>query len=632
MPLSLLFLLFTSLLAIFADAFLLIGALSRGTAIISASLACLTLIILRQRLGLSLKPIPAENKTSRLNLLPLILTCISSGALIWIILKHPITISVRSPWPSMPGLIFIIAGLLFLSITLSAFLTPRSPASFSWFLTAFPYLSLLALTFPLGYGFDPLLHQAAEQSIAVNGLIHPLPILYGAYYSLVVSLHLLTGIALPMIDNFLVPTLSALTIPSMLSLLVPSEERSVSKLGLFLLPIAFLTMSTPFSFALLLFLTVVTLSTRAKQQDFLIIGILSVCAFLAHALAGLGALAIFFAAFFKRSRDRLAFAFVFPLAIPVLMFAKAFFDGKHLNYAMHPDRLFSWLPNLPQITNLLTEDVAYLAVLIIGVIYLALVIRGILHCHTNTGVCETGAAADRSVRDSGYGLLAVATSLFITALILRVFDWPDIISYEQTDFSSRLLFMALLALSPFAIQALGKHLGELVKIRGLAFAGSVILISILATAHWYSMYPRQDRHEVSHGFNTSQADYDAVETINADARGKSYIVLAPQNISAAYINRFGFPSKLIPTEKGEILPYPIPTGGPLYPLFEQFAVNPQPQFIMQAQALTKQQLVYVALPDFWTNSENTRRITETFASGSWRVDDQVTIFKFESTR
>ncbi len=113
------------------------------------------------------------------------------------------------------------------------------------------------IVFRYGYGYDPIIHQAAEESIVKNGLASIQSPLYFGQYAVVTILHWLTTIPVRLIDRVLLPTLSAFSVPILTyygltraHTVAPAKARMLSVL-VPLLALPALTFTTPYNLTVL---------------------------------------------------------------------------------------------------------------------------------------------------------------------------------------------------------------------------------------------------------------------------------------------------------------------------------------------------------------------------------------------
>ncbi|MFH0928524.1 MAG: hypothetical protein V1821_03565, partial [bacterium] len=550
-----------SLALIFADCFLLFGYLNAFAIAASFGVAS-GLALLAHRGQLLADPAaPSTGKfhfriTILIPILAALLGLIGALRLLW---KFRIWESVQSPFEQLPPVIFFVLALgLFGALTVWLLRSKFSQATGS--LALFVFLGLLALCFPLTYGFDPLLHQAAEKAVLATGAISTIPILYGGLYALVASLGSILPVSIAQIDRFLVPTLAALCLP----MIAPWPVWLLAPLGFF-------TLTTPFSLAAILFLVVLHLAVFSDRKKQIWLGVpVAVAAILAHPLAGIPALFVLCAGFFKNKIAVAACLLLQTLAIPGLLFFRSFQSGQPAQVTWSPAQLLKLLPDFKlETTYRVFQDLAYLSGAAIAAIF----------------VIALGSKIYHSWREQKVWLpLTIAFSLILSGAALQFLTLPEIIYYEQGEFGARLVWLAMIVLIMVAAEPIAKKLRQQFTTEPRLIAiTALISFTILAACNWYLIYPRRDRHEVNHGWNASMFDFKAAEIVTQDAI-EPFVLLAPQTNSAAFIQAYGFPETLS-FDDTEILPYPLPTGGKLYPYFLEMSSSPSVDTLRKVRML-----------------------------------------------
>ncbi|MBI4215531.1 MAG: hypothetical protein HY602_02300 [Parcubacteria group bacterium] len=205
--------------------------------------------------------------------------------------------SIRSPWEAVPYIFFIA---YFLATLILVYILHRYQglyflAAVHFFLSA----AVALIIYKLGFGFDPIIHQATEKVIAQQGFITPKPFYYIGQYSLVVFLHKILRMPIQWIDSLLVPLLFAL-IPFLLHTALSALETKLQKpisrillLAPLLIPFPFFIVTTPYNLAILFLLfSLITafIYTQTGDFRFLILQILlALSALFIHPLAGVPA-------------------------------------------------------------------------------------------------------------------------------------------------------------------------------------------------------------------------------------------------------------------------------------------------------------------------------------------------------
>ncbi|HCC83246.1 TPA: hypothetical protein DEP96_00170 [Candidatus Uhrbacteria bacterium] len=532
-------------------------------------------------------------------------------------------------------------------------------------ITFFTAISMAAVIYPIGFGFDPFLHRATVEHIATFGTITPKPLYYIGQYALELTSHLVFGLQLNLVDRFLLPVLAAilLTGSTLLGLSSFLKNRTPFVLaGLLLFPLGTLISTTPQGLAYVFCASAVMLSFTSSLVP---ASLLAVAAAITHPIAGIPAIIFVFTSYLLRRATNklqqkiiLVSSFLINLiAIPALFALQSAKSGLalSLNFA-NLFNLSSW-HNLG-LTSFFSNhfntwyDALYLVIdnLFLITIFFALI--GFFY-HRASAKRQRGETTVQSVasegevfcyeperKTSGEGrswqdptnasikiFLSTSAAMFLNFLILSLlFSFNFLISYERSDYALRALTMAHIFLIPLA--ALGLvAINDYLKTKPLALRLTFFaILTVIAIGNIYGAYPRHDNYGVSAGFNTSQADVDAVQKINDLANGQDYIVLANQSTAAAAISLYGFKQYY----HDDIFYYPIPTGGPLYQKYLDMVNNtPSLDTVQQAMDLAGVNLAYFAISDYWWDANNIIAQTK-LLTNSWFTtpNGSVTVFEF----
>jgi hypothetical protein len=234
--------------------------------------------------------------------------------------------------------------------------------------------------------------------------------------------------------------------------------------------------------------------------------------------------------------------------------------------------------------------------------------------------------------------------VFLNAIFLKIFiKFPEVISYEQSDYSVRLINIASLFLYPLVLIPTIYFFKKVTEGNLMVKLFAVIFITYLSVSSFYISYPRVDKYESTHGFSTSKFDVDAVKFIEEKTDGKKYIVLANQAVSAAALQEFGFKNRYYKTQQlplealknppTEIYFYPIPTGGILYQYYLKMVYEtPSKLTATKAAQLVGAEEVYLVVNSYWYNAKNIVRAAKETADEWWKLDDgRIYIFKYLPT-
>lgn len=589
-----------------------------------------------------------------------LLIIISLAAWWSVIFPISITTAVRSPWGIVPVFSIISLAMAFfcLIVLLAASQKLTSRLNVIFFATTlFSAISLVAVIYPIGFGFDPFLHRATIEHIAAFGTITPKPLYYIGQYTLELTLHLVGGLQLQLVDRFLLPILAAilLTGSSLTGFTSFMKNKTGFVLaGLLLFPLSTLISTTPQGLAYVFCASAVMLSFISSPIP---AGLLALAAAFTHPIAGIPAVIFIFTSYLlRRISHRLQRKIILTLsfllnilAIPALFALQATKSGLGLSFNLANFFDLSRWHNLG-LTSFFSNhfntwyDALYLVIDNLFLITIIFALIGFFS-HRATNACkagdtEGGPCLGAQLASTQRGpqwqdpplvnislLLLTSGAMFLSFLILSLlFNFDFLISYERSDYALRCLTLAHIFLIPLA--ALGLvAINNFLRTKPLALRLTFfVLLTIITIGNIYGAYPRHDNYAVSAGFNTAQADIDAVQKIATLANHQDYIVLANQSTSAAAISLYGFKKYY----HQDIFYYPIPTGGPLYQKYLAMVNNP-PSFdtINQAMDLADVNLAYFAISNYWWNSSNIIAQTKLLTS-SWFTtpDGSITIFQF----
>ncbi|MBI4250461.1 hypothetical protein HY622_02630 [Candidatus Uhrbacteria bacterium] len=451
--------------------------------------------------------------------------------------------------------------------------------------------AVVAIAYPLGFGFDPILHRAAEGMIAQQGFINPRTLYYGGHYGLITTLAQTLSLASATVDRFIVPILAALSLPVLAyrSFLFGADEQK-ARIGTALfaigLPIASLGSGTPWGYAILLTIVVILSSIQLQfeknKAGTLMIGGICVLALLAvHPLAGLPvtfiAVGSVLASYGKLSVWKgISCVIAAALSLPLAFFANSLISRQLPIVFTSPDiaaiASVLWAQLAPQWEYRFHAalDLAYFFIQNSNFFLL--------------GVGLIGAATLMLSRSVVYQRIGAvlgmgSAAMLATFIVMRIsLSFPSLPQYEQMIYADRILEIMLLFLLTVSIYPLQRALQKLNLFYGrLLLFILFIFIGITAVAHVYASYPHNDAYIPYHGYTIAQTDIDAVRWINSHAGKENYIVLANQVVSAASVREFGFARYYpIQTAAGGVdqFYYPIPNGSPLSLLYQAMLAHP----------------------------------------------------------
>lgn len=543
----------------------------------------------------------------------------SSIALYTFIVQNQTTINSPSPWLHLPKAFFFIYALA--TSTLIGFIATTKSKRLSLLLLilhTFSSISIALLLYPLGFGYDPFIHQATEQAIFNNGVIQPKPPYYIGQYALIVLLNKIIPLSVGLWDKILVPLASSIFIPLFMyeGLKEKTHDKAalLASLLLLALPLSMLITTTPQALANVYILLLV-LTAQFKQPPKYLMLLFTIAAVAIHPLAGLPAL-IFFVIWYilthwgKNKKAVLAlFSLLGSISLPLAFF---------LNSKMSPFSLtisFKGWNNLiavPQPLRLFNPflDLVYQYAQVIPL----LLLLGAL----------IGSLITKELR-SWRPYIITATILAINyALIKGFFTFTTVIDYEAGLFAKRIITIIGLVLIPVAYQAFKLIIKRIMGQPNLPIKLIALLIfTFTLVSGLYLRYPRKDNYVAAAALTVSQTDFDVVHIIEARHPEKDYIVYAPQLTSAAAVYTYGF-NRYINNK----FFYPIPTSSAQYQTFLALIdKNASPE---ELQALIKHVHadIYLVIPDYWRNAKRRIDYYSSIADEEIRLDTH-TIFYFK---
>jgi len=532
--------------------------------------------------------------------------------------------SIVSPWQVVPinffAVYFLASLVLFLLLTrrrkINLFLV-----SLHFFLT----YAVILFVYRLGFGYDYFIHQATLELIDKQGLVLPQPLYYLGHYGLLTLIHKISGLPLVWLHRLLVPALAAIFLPALLyracNAILKNNFRPWYLLLFLLIPLPFLTFTTPQNFALLLLLFVILLSVSYKNFfEFMVMAILALAALVTQPIAGIPAILLVLALIVRDSQVSAwikCFGFSAIFILSAVLLPLAFYLFEKPQFSADGWSLSSLLPSLTLASagsdNIILNFIYFYAYNF----WVAPVILSIAGLWLARKYGQLTRLAPN---------LLLAGGLFVAYFLTKILPFNFLIGYEQDDYPKRILLVACLFLAPFIILSIGK-LVELIRRQNLLFKTSWLVFALLLLcASLYLTYPRFDRYFNSRGYSVGESDFAAVDWIE-QAAGGDYIVLANQQVSVAALSRFGF-KKYYP---GDIFYYPIPTGGPLYNYYlEMVYQKPTRETMAKATALAGVNKGYFVLNKYWTDFAKILAEAK-LAADSWQSIDegQVYIFKFD---
>lgn len=555
--------------------------------------------------------------------------CILTLGIILILIKSRLSASVQSPWPYLPPLIF---GMYFASAVAIITLAFKDAAFRFWYYIPLSIASfgVTTLMFPLGFGFDPFIHQATEKLLLTTGTISPKPLYYVGYYTLIGTLSTIIPLPVDLLDRFALLTLASVTLPLIIGgsvryIMRDNKIANLAPFAVFIIPFAERIQSTPYAISLiwsfaLSWIGILYLRTILIPTWILIL--LTVSTLLLHPLSGIPC--AFFTGFcillkhFKTKKIRRALGatlfFAGAFAIPISLYSAGYYSPQlHVAVGLNTADIIEHAPLWIRFIRL--DDLVYTFGNVIPLILASFLVLGILEYRRHK--------QDLSIQAP----LLTAAMLTISALIILLFlnfNFPT--GEEQRTFALRQVSLALYFLFPLITAGLifvGMRAVKSSRISKIIF---IILISGASTIVWYLSYPRFDTRVQFKGFTASEGDYRAVRWIYEDSTAIKSVVLANQTVSGVALKEFGFAPVY-----NDLFWYPIPTNSPLYPLFLQSMSpeNSMDQINKNVIQLTGAQRVYVVLNNYWEQADAIFENHRSQAHRTISFPNGVTVFTYE---
>ncbi|MFC1598736.1 hypothetical protein ACFL2U_01885 [Patescibacteria group bacterium] len=542
---------------------------------------------------------------------------------LYILWQAQTTEAINSPWQVIPSsfiIIYFIASInLLLLLIKNKNIVSTILVSFHFFLTT----SIALIIYKLGYGFDPFIHQATEQTIFQQGFILPKPFYYLGQYSLVIILSHLVQLSTELIDKLLLPVILSIFLPYTIyqslysSFKWPKKICRILTLSFLMLPFGLFLVTTPQALANIFIIITLFLSFLYFKQKipFYYLIILGLSSLFIHALAGLPIIIYLIitkliASQFKfKNLILIAFSILSSLILPLALIFNSFISI----YKVQINQINLNLIKLPEILHKQFNyflDIAYLyQYLVYGILFtIALIVFFYLLKQKKLKIF--------------LGTYLLFIILITNSILLKFIKLAYIIDYEQLEFSSRIFQISFYFLLPPIIYAFYILLSIALQIRTYR-CFILFIIPLILTCSIYLSYPRYDDYDNSKFINISQDDFDIVNFIDKESQTQ-YIVLANQMTSAAALKTFGFVNYY-----NNHYFYPIPTGGQLYSYFEKMLYqSPNKETILEAMNITGVATAYFILPQDWHQAEIIIEKAKKEADKIYQLNEKYYIFKY----
>lgn len=456
---------------------------------------------------------------------------------------------IRSPWQLVNFKFWWLLGLSNLAL-IWTILNKKSSKNIFLISLHFLMLSSIAIIlYKIGYGYDSFIHGATLKIIEETGTIQPRLYIYIGQYGLSLFLSQLWQLSVFKVNTLLLPLLFALIWPTSIFYGLRYSFRwsyRMSYLGTLLsllIGFGYFIMTSPQSLSFLFVVLVVFIAPELRKNEIPIwfTFILALMTMTIHPISGIP---LFFMSFIlsfdywisKRNIKKVINIIIYSLsaiALPIFLGLYQWLNGiavkniinQPLQWPIPPFSLhwfenydfpFDWLHNVGQNFYFI-----YFIITIIG-LYLILVNHKIIFFKNQLI------------------LLAILLSNYV--LTKSIINFNLQISYQKDDYPNRILFLIALCALPIFLTSFYYLFHNYVKkqpsITNVYWITTIISLILMVSI--YFSYPVYDRYLNSKSANVTASDLNTVQSIDNNAQGQPYIVLANQMLGAAAIHKFGF--------------------------------------------------------------------------------------------
>lgn len=371
---------------------------------------------------------------------------------------------------------------------------------------------LAQFVFVHGYGFDPVVHEAALREVVAHGQVLPLQFLYSSYYAALAGVHFVTTIPIALLSTWIVPVAAAMmqawVAPWAFEVLWGMQALTARRAAVLLsvVSVPIFVLSTPWSAGVLLTVVLLLLAPLAARRTIPVLvffGVLVLAIGLLHPLIGIpvalsGAIALW------RVRGRVSVvSSVFMIVVALV----GLFGWMRMRSGVpFFEQANSWVSGAQFVMNTYGVRLGFL----VAGIYILMKSRSFVPEMYRRVV--SGLVA-------GVGISAVLLWMFVPA--------PNVAAIDQYEYAWRLLLVALVVIAPAIAVAAARYTARTQS------AALVVVLVVAMTLSWYAMYP--------------SADSTVRVVSGADIRSAQWIttgtVLCDQVFAQAGLKVHGFPSR-----------------------------------------------------------------------------------------
>ncbi|MDD2807039.1 MAG: hypothetical protein PHW95_00760 [Patescibacteria group bacterium] len=534
--------------------------------------------------------------------------------------------SIQSPWETVHWAFipaYSLAGFILIVYLFQSFRTKLPLALIS--LYAFLSSSVALIVYKIGYGFDPFIHQAAEKIIDQTGIIAPKTLYYLGQYGLVIFFHKLTLVDLTIIDRLLVPAIFSIFVPPIIfftfSQWFKKNYSLILAFSILLIPYTGFIMTAPQNLANIYFIATILLS-MAYFRDAIparVLYLLAAATLIIHPLAGIPLLICvvlfnIFKAFYSSYRHHLPLYFWTSLVFIPLLPLAFFANGATINLPTIHNINF----NVVGLIDKFDLPLNFTYFISLNKIILAAIVIFI----------GLKFVAGHKLLKNNSAYLTAGFVLLADFIIVKYFiEFPALSSYDQNDFTNRLIWLVFYTLLPFFLVGI-YQITKIVWSQDFFYKSFLTLgLTALASASLYLSYPRLNQYEPAKFFSLGQADIDAVNYIEQIA-APNHLVLANQMVGAAAIKEFGFKKYY----DGQFF-YSMPNGSPktFYDAYLSMVYNGANRETM-VKIMNDAQVneSYFVINKYWNNFEKIVNQASDSADKVYAIDNgQIFIFRYQ---
>jgi hypothetical protein len=512
---------------------------------------------------------------------------------------NPIINGSPTPWLNVPASIWV----AFIILTFLRFQKALKGGTvlLDW-LYLLLLISVVAIKYPLPFGYDALLHQASLNYIAVYGQITPLSPFYIGEYALINLVHFFTDWPIGQIDRFFLPFIFSILSAIFYSFLEKKNWAWLALGTLLMIPSQFYNTS-PHAYALIWGMGSVVLlykyfKTNEKSLWHLSL-VSNITAIMIHPLTSLVILpwTVMAPAWKKKQRWLMI---VINFLTTALLLIGAFVAYNWLGHKVVT--LTDPLYNYRRFFDLFTDPIWY----------------------------------DRTVYSFGLWLLYGYEKIQIFLLFVLIYFWKrkrglaekyifyislsayfaawifisgiDISGYTETDaynYAYRIAQLGKWLIWPLFITCLITYFGKVSWQRPKRIL-VLSALTLLAVSSWYLTYPRNDLISRININNVRAEDYQVIDYIYKEENGKTgYLVLANQLFGGLAVLKYSY-GPYYQSRWGEMMYYSIPMSSEMNKRYEEIMNTKEfdPQKIFELMEETGQKRSYFIETDYWPLAEN----------------------------